>query len=245
MRLRCPSPAPLLAVVIAGLMGVCTAAPLVLNNVADRPYTREDGSGFLEQITREVFRRAGAEFKLVRLPPERGLRAANEGQIDGELVRVAGLDAIYPDLVRVPESHVTWRFSAFTRRQDINMAGTLRLDAYAVGIQRGSKILEATATGAREIIYAHDRTQLFRLLEHNRVDMVFYSELMGLEHIRAGRLEDVKLLQPPLATREMFIYLHRRHSWLVPALAAALRSVKADGTYARLLPADTVLPETR
>jgi polar amino acid transport system substrate-binding protein len=41
-------------------------------------------------------------------------------------------------------------------------------------------------------------------------------------------------LAPPLDTREMFIYLHRRHAPLVPKLAEALRAMKREGFYRRV-----------
>ena len=51
----------------------------------------------LHQISQEAFRRAGLEFKLVSLPSERSLVAANRGEVDGEGLRVAGLSDQYPN----------------------------------------------------------------------------------------------------------------------------------------------------
>ena len=56
---------------------------------------------------------------------------------------------------------------------------------------------------------------------------------MGLALIQQQGLKDVRPLEPPLATREMFIYLHKRHAELAPRLADALRALKHDGFYQR------------
>jgi polar amino acid transport system substrate-binding protein len=44
-------------------------------------------------------------------------------------------------------------------------------------------------------------------------------------------MRDVQLCEPPLAMREMFIYLHKKHKALVPKLANVLREMKQDGRY--------------
>jgi hypothetical protein len=46
---------------------------------------------------------------------------------------------------------------------------------------------------------------------------------------------DVRMLEEPFGRADMFIYLNRRHAALVPRLADAIRAMKADGTYERLL----------
>jgi polar amino acid transport system substrate-binding protein len=61
--------------------------------------------------------------------------------------------------------------------------------------------------------------------------------------IRQQDIKGVHALDPPLATREMFIYLNRRHAALVPRLAEALREIKAEGLYDRLY-REKVLPLT-
>jgi len=45
----------------------------------------------------------------------------------------------------------------------------------------------------------------------------------------------VTMLQPPLADKDMFLYLHKKHRNLIPRITASLRAVKADGTYQRLV----------
>ena len=47
-------------------------------------------------------------------------------------------------------------------------------------------------------------------------------------------LQSIRVLEPPLATREMFLYLNKKHLPLIPALTKQLRSMKDDGTYDRI-----------
>ena len=65
------------------------------------------------------------------------------------------------------------------------------------------------------------------------MEVVLYMRWMGLAKIREQGLQGVVVLEPPIATREMFIYLHKRHAELVPKIAAALRDLKKEGFYER------------
>lgn len=209
------------------------AAPLTLNDVNEAPLTTSAGDGFLDRLIQDAFRRAGAECKLVRHPAERGLRNANAGIDDGDLNRISGLESAYANLVRVPEKNMDMHFSAFTRTLKLQSASWSALASHRVGIIRGWKILESSLEGAGSVLFASDVHQLFRMLKHDRATVVLYSRLMGLAHIREFDHQGVRVLEPPLAKREMFMYLHQKHAALVPKIAAALREMKADGTYQR------------
>ncbi|HJW82255.1 MAG TPA: transporter substrate-binding domain-containing protein [Acidiferrobacterales bacterium] len=205
---------------------------LVLNDTNEPPFTTADRNGFLDIVAGEAFRRAGAELRLVKLPAERGLINANAGIEDGELTRIAGLEKQYPNLVRVPEKLVDWEFSAFSK--DASIASNWNsIRQRSVGHIKGWKIYEQSLAGAERVTTADDPEQLFRLLDLNRIEVALYERSLGAALARQQGLKDVRPLAPPLATREMFIYLHKRHANLVPRLADALRAMKREGFYQR------------
>lgn len=206
---------------------------LVLNDVNDPPFTTPDGKGFLDAVAGEAFRRAGARLRLVKLPPERGLLNANAGIEDGDLTRIAGLEKQYPNLVRVPEKLVDWTFTAFSKNTDI-AANWEVLRQRQVGHIKGWKIYEQQLAGAPRVVAAENPEQLFRLIELDRIEVALYARWLGEALLQRQNISGVRALEPPLATREMYIYLHRRHAALAPKLAAALRAIKAEGLYDRL-----------
>lgn len=206
---------------------------LVLNDTNAPPYTNETRTGFIDVVAAEAFRRAGLGLELVRLPAERALRLANAGRIDGEVVRVAGLEAQYPNLVRVPEPIADVGFAAFSRNPRLR-ADFEALKARSVGLIRGWKIYERAMAGGEQVTTAGDPQQLFRLLALGRIEVALYERTMGVALAQSLALEDVHRLEPLLAERDVFSYLHRRHAAHVPALADALRAMKRDGFYARV-----------
>jgi len=230
----------ILSVAIAGVL-LLTAGPvraaempvLVVNDTNEPPFTTADGRGFLDAVAGEAFRRAGVRLRLVKLPAERALINANAGIEDGDMSRIAGLEARYPNLVRVPEKLIDWEFAAFGRDAALP-AHWETLRTHPVGHIRGWKIYEQQLAGALHVVTAEDPAQLFRQLQLDRTEVALYERWQGLSRIQRQGLTDVHLLEPLLARREMFLYLHKRHAALAPRLAEALRAIKAEGLYDRL-----------
>lgn len=206
---------------------------LILNDTNEAPFTTTDRKGFLDVVAGEAFRRAGVNLLLVKLPAERGLINANAGIEDGDLTRIAGLDAQYPNLVRVPEKLIDWEFTAFSKNPTLSTSWDV-LRSRPIGHIRGWKIYENQLSGAPAVVASDDAAQMFRQLQLDRIDVALYERWLGLSLLKSQNSKGVYPLDPPLAKREMFIYLHKRHAALVPKLAEALRAIKAEGLYDRL-----------
>jgi len=207
---------------------------LVLNDAYGAPFTTEAGDGFLDIVAGEAFRRAGLRLKLVRLPPERGLLNANAGVEDGDLARIAGLERNYPNLIRVPEKLLDYHFVAFVRQAKLSNASWSALERLSVGHIRGWKIFEQNIQPGTPSSIVDNAEQLFAMLEKNRIDVALYGRLEGLALAKKMGIEGVRVVEPSLAEREMFIYLNKRHADKVPAIATALKAIKAEGLYARV-----------
>lgn len=218
---------------MAGLARAADMPVLVLNDTNEPPFTTANGQGFLDAIAGEAFRRSGVRLRLVKLPAERGLINANAGVEDGDMVRIAGLEAHYPNLVRVPEKLLDWEFAAFGKNAALPARWETLRDR-PVGHIRGWKIYEQHLAGAPRVVTAETSAQLFRQLQRDRIEVALYERWQGLSRIRREGLSGMHALEPSLARREMFIYLNKRHTALAPKLAAALRAIKAEGLYDRL-----------
>ena len=190
----------------------------------------------LQELSKEAFHRAGLELSLVSLPSERSLHSANAGEVDGEGLRVAGLSSQYPNLIQVPERYIGVSFVAFAKDAMINIdKGWDGLKPYRVAFITGWKMFEANATGARVVNKVDKPEQMFRMLESGRVDLALYTRADGVSLIRSMGLSSIAPLSPPLKDVDMYLYLNRKHEALVPKIAQALRDMKADGTYNRIM----------
>ena len=190
----------------------------------------------LTLLAQEAFRRVGVAFKLVSQPSERSLWAANQGEVDGEGLRVAGLQEKYPQLVRVPERFVSTSFVAFGKNSALALdKGWDSLKPHRVAFITGWKMFESHAMGARIVTKVDRAEQLFRMLASDHIDLALYTRADGLALVRQMGLQGITVLAPALQDVDMFLYLHKKHQALVPRVAQALRDMKADGSHARIL----------
>ncbi len=209
-------------------------ARLVINTTSAPPLADDRQAGFQDLLTFEIFRRIGIEVEVHRLPGERSLINLEKGIDDGTVVRTAGLEGLYPNMRRVPEPMMRWEFVAFAKDVDFSPTDWRSLRPYNVAFINGWKIVEANATEAKSVKTVRDPKQLFGLLQNDRADVVVFEKWQGLQMLQTLRLEGVKLLAPPLAAQDMYMYLHNRHEGLVANVSAAIKQIKEDGTYERL-----------
>lgn len=169
------------------------------------------------------------------LRSERSIQQANDGTDDGDGPRIAGLTQKYPNLIQVPEKIIDVEFSAFSKNTAFEPNGWESLKPYRVGIVIGWKILEDNIVGTKQLEKVNSVETLFKFLDSNRIDIAVIGKLDGLAAIKSQELKDIRVFQPPLAVREMFLYLNKKHKDIVPQIASALKSVKDDGTYHKIV----------
>jgi polar amino acid transport system substrate-binding protein len=222
---------------------LASAQALRLTSSTQEPYFLPNGRGFLDQIIPELFRRVGVEAVAVQY--DAAARAninANNGVEDGVAMRSRLVEKEYPNLIRVDEKIVDMDFVLFSLDRDFVVRGFESLRPYTVGHIVGWKVIEDNIAAGTEVTKAKDPEQLFHLLESRHVDLIVFNHWQGA-HILVQRGLKAKMLVPPLVSAELFIYLHKKHARLVEPVAAALRAMKADGSYQRIV-AQT-LPESR
>lgn len=233
----------LIIVLLLIIANSSSASTLVLNTADEAPLSTVDGTGHNDLIIKEAFRRIGHQVEIVHLPSERALVNTNKGIDDGNFVRIAELEKIYPNLVRVPESITVFEFAAFTKDPSIKIRDWESLKPYYVGIVAGWKILEANIVGTRSLTKVSSPKALFELLANDRVDLVVFDRRQGNVLLRNHGLTGIMPLTPLLARQEMYLYLNRRHTALAQKLTEALRQMKRDGTYTRS--ADSAMREKK
>lgn len=208
---------------------------LVINAVGQPPLNTITHDGFMDEVAREAMKRIGYQLIIDHLPAERGLRNANNGLIDGEMSRVKDIDNIYHNLIRVPEKIMNWDFCVFSMKPINLQTGWNGLANKNVAFINGWKVLEKNVPKSAAITKTRNSQQLFTLLKRNRVDFIIYERWGGNSVLKELKLDEVSIQRPFLGSREMFIYLHKKHKALVPELSRALAEMKKDGSYDRLI----------
>ncbi|MDD2885798.1 MAG: transporter substrate-binding domain-containing protein [Dechloromonas sp.] len=190
----------------------------------------------LERLSQAAAQRIGVNIQLVSNPSERSLFMANQGEVDGEGLRIAGLNQHYPNLVQVQERFIGISFVAFSKDASINLDQSWNsLKPYRVAFINGWKMFEANTAEVRSVTKVDKPEQLFRMLDGGRVDLALYTRADGVALLKTLGLRSIAPISPSLKEVDMYLYLHKKHQALAPRIAQALREMKADGTYNKIM----------
>lgn len=208
---------------------------LVINSSNYPPVTSPEKDGVLDLVYQEIAKRAGVKIEIQAMPAaERSLINQNEGIDDGDVSRVLGLEKQYPNLIRVPEPVMHYEMTVFSRNANFKVNGIESLLPYDAGIPNGWKILERNVVGTRSVTKLENGEQLFSMLDKDRIDIALIEKLQGLRFVKEMGIKNIKTLQPAFLEGDWFMYVNKKHEALVPKLAAAIKSMKNDGTHQRI-----------
>ncbi len=70
------------------------------------------------QTLTEAYNKIGIKVSFVDFPGERALIMSNLGKVDGETMRIVGIDRKYSNLLMVPISYVSFQGVVFTKELD-------------------------------------------------------------------------------------------------------------------------------
>lgn len=195
-------------------------------------------SDLLQEIMQLTFARAGLKIAFNVQPAERSIALVARGIDDGECCRIpAAIVKDYPDLVQVPETVYTARFSAFAKRPLPPISGFNSLKPYSVATVSGWKILVNNLNKVEpETLHIMDNaSSMFQVLQLDRIDIATYGYLSGLDTLAELELTDIAAIEPPLASAPLYLFLNRKHAHLIPQLSQAIRGLKADGTLDKMI----------
>lgn len=224
----------ILAITLLSPVASAADQPLSLTTGMREPWTTPHQDGFTDRLVATLSKRLGVAMTLsVNPAAARAISLANDGVDDGLAARVAGLEKDYPNLVQVPEPIFINDFVACTNGPNPVVKTWADLSSLSVAYIIGWQIFERNLPSVRELTTSRDSRQLVQLLENGRADTILHERWQALW--QAHQLNHpIKVQEPPLAQVPMYLYLHKRHTALVPAISAELQAMKADGTHKRL-----------
>jgi len=219
--------------IILSIASAQAATQLTLNSGTAEPFITKEGGGFYGEIVKELFSRLEIDAKVIRLPSSRSVINANQGIDAGVIARTKGFEKKYKNLIRVPGSIVSFKFVAYSLDKKIDVTDWDSFKPYSVGMIRGWRIYEKNVVNAKKITMVTGPEQLFKLLMNGRSDLILFEYYRGSwwnKHLNAK----AHLIGSPIAEKEMFLYMNKKHAALIPQLAKALEDMKKDGTYQRI-----------
>ena len=186
-----------------------------------------------EVVLRKAYARLGVNLEIRKYPAERALQLANQGTVAGEVQRIDGLSASYPNLIQVrpPINYIEGTvFSGDTRFQ---VDGWESLRPFRIGIIRGIKFAESNTQGM-DVQAVGDYERLFTMLENGRFEIIVSPGINGEYHLRLFGMVGVAKLRPAIERFDLFHYLHRDHEALAAKVSEVLERMRQSGELERI-----------
>ena len=189
----------------------------------------------MNAVLTECFRRIGIRLHIAPMPSKRSLINANSGLEDGNFLRTDTLSYAYSNLVIVPERISVNRVVAFSKKQNIEINGWKSLFQYHVAYVNGWKNCERELKDHSAITTVKNEYLLFTLLENDRADVGVFELSTGTEVLNKLGYSRIKAIEPPIVTNDLFLYVHKKHTALIPKIVTTLQIMKKDGTYRNIV----------
>ena len=180
-----------------------------------------------KRILMSAYSKIGISLKFEELPGERSLLFANNGDTDGELVRIGGIQDKYPNLIQIPISIGYDKILVYSKKYYFKVQGWKSLKPYKIDYMHGFKLAEQkTKDMDTEMVKKVD--QGLKKLIAGRSDLFIGS--VGFQcSINKLNLPEIKALNPPIDTVVLFHYLHKRHKDMAEKLETVLKQMKESG----------------
>ncbi len=182
-----------------------------------------------QPILIEAYKRLGIDVSFEDYPAKRSLHLANEGKyFDGELHRIKGLERRYPNLVYIPVVIFRLEATVISKKVRFEVDGWESVRPFIIGIRRGVIFaLNGTRDMNRTILNSNER--LFSMLNGNRFDIIIVSRINASKFLPEEKNKKLMVLEPPVEVYEMYHYLHKKNTHLVPKLTKVLQDMEKEG----------------
>jgi len=207
--------------VIGTFPSVITLGQIKASNKGKNSVIQQQTLDFLTPI----YQRLGIELKTSSLPSKRSLSFSNQGQLDGELLRVHDINQSYTDLIPVPITLYEIHAYAYTINGKTDFKKASEILRFTVGINRGIEWEEKFSNQFPHNISKIDGTKRkFTFLHLGRVDYVISSEQRATEVIKQYFPNDnIKRVSPMLPKINLIHYLHKKHAHIIPKLVEEIK----------------------
>ncbi|WP_250655775.1 substrate-binding periplasmic protein [Alkalimarinus coralli] len=189
-----------------------------------------------EMVLREVYKKLNINLQVDKHPGNRALMLANNGKLDGTLIRSALLTDITPNLIKIPIPVAHVEYVAYTKKnKKIDVENWDSLTPYSIGILKGVKLIELRSKHLNTEMVTNHRS-IFKMLYLERFDVALFTKLDGLYALKKMNLHTVIVdLSPPLEVAPAYHFLHRKHSTLIDSVSKLMQKMQNSGELQALI----------
>ena len=181
-------------------------------------------------IMPEIYDKLDMSITITPLPGKRAQFEATSGASDGEIMRIFTYGLENETVVRVPTPYYYLETMAFIRKDSNVVINTKEdLKNYKIVKVRGVKHTNNITHGHDTIVDLNTTEQIMKFLDKGRADVALTNTVDGLMVINDLGLKNIVKASEPLATLDLYHYIHEDHKHLVPKVDAVIKQMIASG----------------
>ncbi len=184
-------------------------------------------------VLSRALQRLGLTVRFDALPLRRSLRMTEQGQLDGETLRIRSIVEGHPSLLLVPVAIATVKVVGWVR-QRAGPGDWSALPHLRVGYPRGIVLIENLLAGVPRKVEATTHVDLLRMLRSDAIDVALLTLAAGEPEPDAEQMAGLANMPTPLSTTALHPLLHERHRELLPRLTGTLQQMEDSGESERL-----------
>lgn len=184
----------------------------------------------------QLYSKLGITLTIEALPAKRAEYYASAGHCDGEIMRIFDHGVNNSNIIRVPTPYYKLETMVFTKvGSNININNIDDLQHYKIAIVRGVKHLEKITQALTNVIKLNSTQQMMKFLNSNRADIAITNTTDGLLVLKKLKLKNIKPIGKPLATLDLYHYVHYSNSDLVDQIDHVIQASKKSGELDNLI----------
>ena len=221
---------------------ICTLLLLLMTHLSSaETYHFVSINNLIEQevgriIIPQIYDKLGISITITPLPGKRAQFEATSGTSDGEIMRIFTYGTENNTVVRVPTPYYYLETMAFVRKdRNITIKSKEDLKNYKVVKVRGVKHTNNITQGHESLVDLNTTEQIMKFLDKGRADIALTNTVDGLMVIKDLGLKDIVKISDPLATLDLYHYIHEDHQHLIPKVDAVIKQMIASGELENLI----------
>ncbi|BDT68592.1 hypothetical protein os1_27770 [Comamonadaceae bacterium OS-1] len=185
-------------------------------------------SDIAESVVKEAFKRSGLKCEFQRVPLSRSMILANDGSLDGDVMRIADAAKTYTDVVAVPTPVVWADLAIYSMDEKVANLPRAELRQRKIGLTQTILMLPKYTQGMNVTDTANVRTA-FEMLANGRFEVAMLVYLAAEPEIVHQRPRKFYRGPRAWATEPLYFHLNKKHAALVPRINAALLVMQKEG----------------
>ncbi len=192
-----------------------------------------DESTVIDRLIHNVLQRMGYELTMDAAAMAYAIQMANSGERDALATQGPGLEKRFPNLVMVPEPLASVSFPVFARKGSGMKVETWNdFSGLRVGnLFQKAWILNHLPQDLAGHVQKESFYELIVALQRDECDVIVTSSTFDLDLIIPDNIERIGTTD----CFESFMWLNRKYEHLIPPISESLKSMKADGTWAKIV----------